>query len=62
MTHLFVELVVVGPRDKWFYPDPVVVAECDDICKTSGGKLVVGFDAAEAVRDVDVVYTDSWMR
>jgi len=55
------ELRIAGPDEAEYQPDPVVVKECEELGKASGGKVVIVKTAIEAVKDVDVVYADSWM-
>lgn len=45
------------PRGKEFSPDPKVVAQARKL----GGKVFVTDNPTEAVKNADVVYTDSWM-
>jgi len=52
---------VGGPNDPKYQIEEEVLAECLTLCAVTGGRVTVLHDAIEAVRDVDVVYTDSWM-
>jgi len=44
-----------------YSPKEKVVEEAQSFAKKYGSKVVVTHDAVEAVKDADVVYTDSWM-
>jgi len=55
------EMRVAGPTGEGFDIEPEVLEECEQLCKTSGGKVLVCKTAVEAVEGVDVVYADSWM-
>ncbi len=43
-----------------FAPAPSVVARARELSGDHGGKIIVTHDPLEAVRDADVVYTDTW--
>ncbi len=45
------------PKGKEFSPDPKIVAQARKL----GGKVFVTHNPMEAVKNADVVYTDSWM-
>jgi len=54
--------VAVGsPAGADYSPRADVVADCERFAAESGGEIVVTDDPSEAIRDADVVYTDSWM-
>lgn len=55
------ECRVAGPFGEGYDPAPEVVAECAELCKKSGGKVVICKTAEEAVAGVDIIYCDSWM-
>lgn len=55
------EIRVSGPSGPGFEVEPEVLEECAQLCKKSGGKVIVCATAEEAVAGVDVVYADSWM-
>eukprot|EP00456_Euglypha_rotunda_P051552 TRINITY_DN4162_c0_g1_i6.p1 TRINITY_DN4162_c0_g1~~TRINITY_DN4162_c0_g1_i6.p1 ORF type:complete len:305 (-),score=34.63 TRINITY_DN4162_c0_g1_i6:243-1073(-) len=52
---------VAGPKGHHYDVEPEVIEECKILCKASGGKITIYHDAVEAVKDVDIIYTDSWM-
>ncbi len=52
-------VVIGGPVG--FQPDPDIVARAAVLAETSGGSITVVDTAAKAVRDADVVATDTWM-
>ncbi len=43
-----------------FQPQAEILERCRDMARRSGGSVRVTQDPAEAVRDADVVYTDTW--
>lgn len=49
------------PEGNQYRPKDEKVAEARAIAEKTGAKVEVVHDAAEAVKDADVVYTDSWM-
>ncbi len=50
---------VAGPPEH--HPDPAIVADAIAIAARTGGSVLVTTDAAEAVKDVDVIATDTWV-
>jgi ornithine carbamoyltransferase len=60
-TKMGMHISVGSPAGEEFSPRADVVAECQTFAAASGGSVVVTDDPVEAVRDADVVYTDSWM-
>ncbi|MBR1470512.1 MAG: ornithine carbamoyltransferase [Lachnospiraceae bacterium] len=46
---------------KKYHPDPALVAACDEYARVSGGSILITEDAAEAVKDADIIYTDVWV-
>ncbi len=52
------DYVVGAPRDYW--PDENIVSKVKEINRQTGGSLEVTDDPIEAVKDADVVYTDTW--
>jgi len=55
------EIRVAGPKGPEYDIEEEVLRECEELCKASGGKVLVKDTAVEAVDGVDVVYADSWM-
>lgn len=53
------ELRVATP--KGYECDPAIVARAQTLAAQNGGKLIFGNDPKEAVRDTDVVTTDTWI-
>ena len=52
---------VGSPAGADFSPRADVVEDCEKYASDSGGSVFVTDDPAEAIKDADVVYTDSWM-
>ncbi|MBR3103058.1 MAG: ornithine carbamoyltransferase [Lachnospiraceae bacterium] len=46
---------------KKYQQDPELVKICEGYAKESGSKILITEDAAEAVADADIVYTDVWV-
>ena len=46
---------------KEYFPDPVLVAQCEAIAKETGGSITLEEDVTKATTDQDVVYTDVWV-
>ncbi len=44
-----------------YEPDPVILKEAEKIAEKSGSVIKITSDVAEAVKDVDVIYTDVWV-
>lgn len=53
------ELRLVAPKSCW--PEAELVAECQKIAKTTGGKIILTENVAEGVKDADFLYTDVWV-
>lgn len=49
------------PEGERYSPEPEVLEEIASISKKSGAQVRVLHDVAEAAKDADVIYTDSWM-
>ncbi len=56
-----VNIRTAGPDSADFRPLPEVVKKSKELAEDSGTKVEILADAVEAVKDADVVYTDSWM-
>jgi ornithine carbamoyltransferase len=52
---------VACPNSPEYSPEQIVLEEVANLSKDTGAEVKVIHDALEAVRDSDVVYTDSWM-
>jgi len=48
-----------APKACW--PDPAIQDEAQLIAKTTGARITITEDVAEAVKDVDFIYTDVWL-
>jgi len=46
---------------KGLQPDPELIAQCQEIAKTSGARITVTTDAARAVKGADFIHTDVWV-
>ena len=46
---------------KEYFPDKALIAQCEEIAKTTGATLRFVTDPMEAVRGADVIYTDVWV-
>lgn len=53
------EIRLVGPKEYW--PEPELVAECNELCEISGGKIVITDNVQEGVAGVDFIYGDVWV-
>lgn len=53
------DCAIASPKD--YMPDPEIVENAKSDFAKSGAKLLLTEDAKEAVRDADVVYTDTWV-
>jgi ornithine carbamoyltransferase len=60
-TKMGMDISVGCPTGQEYMPLDTVVEACRANAAASGSRLVITNDAVEAVRDADVVYTDSWM-
>ena len=46
---------------KEYFPDPALVAECEEYAKVSGGSITLTEDVDAGTKGADVVYTDVWV-
>jgi len=60
-TKMGMQVSVGSPAGADYSPRPDVVADCEAFAAESGGSVSVSSDPIEAIKDADVVYTDSWM-
>lgn len=58
---LGIDISVGSPSGKEYSPRRDVYEKCIDFAKKSGSKVIITDNAVEAVKDADVIYTDSWM-
>jgi len=58
---LGIDCRVAGPKGKDFDIEDCVWEELKLLMKDYGGKVTYFEKAEEAVKDVDIIYTDSWM-
>lgn len=54
-----VEIRIGAPKSLW--PDPEVVAYANEVCKETGGKVIITEDPVEAAKDADIITTDVWV-
>ncbi len=60
-TKMGMHVSVGSPAGADYSPRSDVVADCEGFAAVSGGSVSVTDDPVEAIKDADVVYTDSWM-
>ncbi len=53
------DIRLVAP--KAFWPEPALVAQCQDIAKQTGARIMLTDDVQEGVAGVDFLYTDVWV-
>lgn len=53
------DIRLVAPRSFW--PEEELVAQCRELAKESGARIVLTEDVAEGVAGVDFLYTDVWV-
>ena len=44
-----------------YFPDPALVAQCEEYAEESGGSVILTEQITAAARDADVIYTDVWV-
>ena len=47
--------------NKKYFPDPALVAQCEEIAANNGGTITLTEDPVEGTKNQDVVYTDVWV-
>ena len=60
-TKMGLHVSVGSPAGADYSPRSDVLTDCEAFAKESGGSVLVTDDPVEAIKDADVVYTDSWM-
>ncbi len=60
-TKMGMHVSVGSPSGAAYSPRADVVADCEGFAVASGGSISVTDDPIEAIKNADVVYTDSWM-
>ncbi len=60
-TLVGMDISLACPKGKAYEPNSKVLEEAKRFAKVSGSKVVLTNSAEEAVKEADVVYTDSWM-
>jgi ornithine carbamoyltransferase len=58
-SKLGIDMVVSSPED--LQPDPLVLQEAYNFARISRSKIMLAKDPKEAVKNADIVVTDSWM-
>ena len=53
------EFVACAPKE--YFPNEELIKTCEEINKTTGGKLLFTDDVKEAVTGADIIYTDVWV-
>lgn len=51
----------VACAPKKYFPDPALIAECEEIAAETGATLTFSEDVAEATKGAHVIYTDVWV-
>ena len=49
----------IAPKQMW--PDPELVAKCNEIAKETGAKITLTESVEDGVKGVDFIYTDVWV-
>lgn len=58
-TKLGMHFVACAPEK--YFPNPELVAECEEYARVSGGSITLTEDAAAGTTDADVICTDVWV-
>ena len=58
-SKLGMNFVCAAPKD--LFPKEELVKECEEICKTTGGTIILETDIMKATKNADVLYTDVWV-
>jgi ornithine carbamoyltransferase len=58
-TKMGVDFRVAAPKD--YFPESTLVQQCQDLARSTGAKITLTEDVAEAVKDADFLYTDVWV-
>lgn len=53
------DFVACAPKE--YFPDPQLVATCQEIAAQTGGSISLEEDVEKATKDADVIYTDVWV-
>lgn len=56
-----IDISVACPKDSKYSPKKEIVAKAKGYSKASKNKIKITADPSEAVKDADIIYTDSWM-
>jgi len=51
----------VACAPKAYFPEPELVAKCEEIAKETGATITLTEDAMEGTKGADVIYTDVWV-
>ncbi len=54
-------LAIACPHTTEYYPQKRFIVESNYLCKKYGGSFIITNNPKEAIKDADIVYTDSWM-
>ena len=58
-AQLGMDVRLVAPKERW--PDEELVAECQEIAKTTGARITLTESVPEGVKGADFLYTDVWV-
>lgn len=50
---------IVAPKE--LFPEEELVAQCNEVAKSTGATITITDDVKAGVKDVDVIYTDVWV-